>query len=183
MWHCPQGVHDFLRAYYHHKSADWDGNQPVPLHSLAAEEFARLPRYYVMDLDRGMAETAAAAMPSKEVIERCDWLPEQELAVYSANYSRTGFQGGLNWYRCLFDPAAAAEMQLFAGCTLDVPAMFIAGVQDWGIYQMPGALEQMQSAACTRMSGCYFVDGAGHWVQQEQPREVVRLLTGFLGRS
>lgn len=88
-------------------SAPFPGAPPVPLHSLAAEEFARLASYYVMDLDRGMAETAAAAMPSKEVIERCDWLPEQELAVYSANYSRTGFQGGLNWYRCLSDPAAA----------------------------------------------------------------------------
>jgi pimeloyl-ACP methyl ester carboxylesterase len=61
--------------------------------------------------------------------------------------------------------------------------MFIAGAQDWGIYQMPGALEQMQSAACTQMTGCHLVKGAGHWVQQEQPREVVRLLTGFLGRS
>ncbi len=183
IWHCPQGVHDFLRAYYHHKSADWNGNQPQPLHSPAAGEFARLPRYYVMDLDRGMAETAAAEMPSKETIERCNWLPDRELAVYSANYARTGFQGGLNWYRCLSDPAAAAEMQLFAGRTLDVPAMFIAGAQDWGIYQMPGALEQMQSTACTQMTGCHLVQGAGHWVQQEQPREVVRLLTGFLGRS
>ena len=31
MRHAPQGVHDFLRAYYHHKSADWKANKPYPL--------------------------------------------------------------------------------------------------------------------------------------------------------
>jgi pimeloyl-ACP methyl ester carboxylesterase len=38
----------------------------------------------------------------------------------------------------------------------------------------------MQSTACTRMIGCHLVDGAGHWVQQEQPAEVSRLLLAFL---
>ena len=64
MWHCPQGVHDFLRAYYHHKSADWKLNLPGPLKSWTAAELAKLPTYYVMDLDVGMAETVAAEMPS-----------------------------------------------------------------------------------------------------------------------
>jgi pimeloyl-ACP methyl ester carboxylesterase len=38
----------------------------------------------------------------------------------------------------------------------------------------------MQSTACTRMIGAYLIDGAGHWVQQEQPAEVNRLLLQFL---
>jgi pimeloyl-ACP methyl ester carboxylesterase len=46
-----QGVHDFLRAYYHHKSADWKDNQPYPLQSWSAGELAKLPTYYVMDLE------------------------------------------------------------------------------------------------------------------------------------
>ena len=50
MRHAPQGVHDFLRAYYHHKSADWKANQPHPLRSWSASELAKLPTYYVMDL-------------------------------------------------------------------------------------------------------------------------------------
>ena len=50
MWHAPQGVHDFLRAYYHHKSADWKDNKPYPLQSWSAGELAKLPTYYVMDL-------------------------------------------------------------------------------------------------------------------------------------
>ena len=41
----------------------------------------------------------------------------------------------------------------------------------------------MQASACTRMLGCHFVDGAGHWVQQEQPAETARLLLDFLARA
>ena len=52
--------------------------------------------------------------------------------------------------------------------------MFIAGRADWGAYQNPGALERMQKTACTRMLGVHFVEGAGHWVQQEQPEQVVQ---------
>ena len=60
--------------------------------------------------------------------------------------------------------------------------MFIAGKSDWGAYQNPGALERMQKTACTQMTGPHFVDGAGHWVQQEQPARVSRLLVDFLHR-
>lgn len=59
MQHAPQGVHEFLRAYYHVKSADWQQNRPFPLESWTAAELAKLPRYYIMDLDKGMAETVA----------------------------------------------------------------------------------------------------------------------------
>ena len=64
MHRAPQGVHDFLRAYYHHKSADWKDNKPYPLQSWSASELAKLPTYYVMDLAKNMAETVAAEMPS-----------------------------------------------------------------------------------------------------------------------
>ena len=57
---------------------------------------------------------------------------------------------------------------------------FISGKQDWGTYQRPGVYEAMQSKALTNMIGCHLVDGAGHWVQQEQPGEVCRLLVQFL---
>jgi pimeloyl-ACP methyl ester carboxylesterase len=176
----PQGVHDFLRAYYHHKSADWSQNQPYALTEWSASELAKLPTYYVMDAGHGMAETVAAEMPTPAQIAACDWLPERELAVYGDEYVRTGFQGGLQWYRCATDPAQAVELTLFAGRTIDVPSMFIAGTNDWGTYQNPGAFERMQSAACTQMQACHFVDGAGHWVQQERPHDVSRLLIEFL---
>jgi len=177
--HCPQGVHAFLRAYYHVKSADWKANKPFPLQAWSAEALAKMPTYYIMDLDKGMAETVAPEMPAAE-IAACKWLPDDELAVYSAEYARTGFQGGLQWYRCGTSGKDSMALQLFSGRTIDVPAMFIAGKSDWGAYQRPGNLERMQTSACTDMRGCHLLDGAGHWLQQEQREQVSELLREFL---
>jgi pimeloyl-ACP methyl ester carboxylesterase len=178
----PQGLHDFLRAYYHHKSADWKDNKPSPLKAWSAGELAKLPTYYVMDLDETMPETVAKEMPSPAEVAANQWLPDRELAFYSAEYARTGFQGGLQWYRCGTSGEFNSEQQLFAGRTIDVPSCFIAGKQDWGTYQRAGVFEAMQTTVCTKMIGCHLVDGTGHWVQQEQPAEVSRLLLDFLGQ-
>ena len=180
MQNCQQGVHDFLRAYYHQKSADWPANQPFKLQSWSAGELAKLPTYYVMDLHQDMAQTVAAEMPSPAQIAANNWLPERELAVYSGEYERTGFQGGLQWYRCRTGGAFNAELQIFSGRTIDVPSVFIAGRSDWGIYQTPGAIDRMQQTACTNMLACHLIEGAGHWVQQEQPEKVTELLLNFL---
>jgi pimeloyl-ACP methyl ester carboxylesterase len=180
MLHCRQGVHAFLRAYFHYKSADWQDNKPFPLKSWTASELAQMPTYYIMDLHKGMAETVAPYMPSAAEIAACRWLPDSELSVYSAEFGRTGFQGGLQWYRCGTSGISAAELRLFSDRTIDVPSLFIAGSSDWGVYQRPGDFERMQSSACTRMLGARLIDGAGHWVQQEQPEQVSALLREFL---
>jgi pimeloyl-ACP methyl ester carboxylesterase len=180
MHRAPQGVHDFLRAYYHHKSADWKDNQPYPLQSWSAGEITKLPTYYVMDLAKDMAATVAEEMPSAAEIAANKWLPDSELAFYSAEYARNGFQGGLQWYRCGTSGAFLPELQTWSGRTIDVPSAFISGKQDWGTYQRPGVFEAMQTKACSNMIACHLVDGAGHWVQQEQPGEVSRLLVQFL---
>jgi pimeloyl-ACP methyl ester carboxylesterase len=179
MWRAPQGVHDFLRAYYHHKSADWKNNKPSRLQSWSADELAKLPTYYVMDLAKTMAETVAEEMPSQDKIAANTWLADRELAFYSAEYERTGFQGGLQWYRCGTSGAFVAELETFSGRTIDVPSCFISGKQDWGTYQRPGVFEAMQTTACRRMLAVHLVEGAGHWVQQEQSEEVGRLLLEF----
>jgi pimeloyl-ACP methyl ester carboxylesterase len=183
MQHAPQGVHDFLRGYYHHKSADWKANQPYPLQSWTASELAKLPTYYVMDLACTMAETVAAEMPSAAEIVANAWLPDRELSFYSAEYARTGFQGGLQWYRCGTSGAFTPELETWSGRRIDAPSCFISGKQDWGTYQRPGVFEAMQASACSRMIGCHLVDGAGHWVQQEQPGQVTRLLLQFLEQA
>jgi pimeloyl-ACP methyl ester carboxylesterase len=180
MWHCPQGVHDFLRAYFHHKSADWKENRPHRLASWSPAELAKMPTYYVMDLADDMAATVAKEMPSTDEIAACKWLPDEELAVYAAEYQRNGFQGGLNWYRTRTQGTIDNELALFSQRTIDVPSLFIAGKSDWGVYQQPGALERMQERVCTKMAGCHLIEGAGHWVQQEQPEAVSALLVDFL---
>jgi len=173
--HPPQGLHDFLRAYYHHKSADWSGNTPYELAAWSAPELAKLPTYYIMDLDRRMSQSVEMpATPSP-------WLSDPELGVYVSEYARTGFQGGLNWYRCRTE-GHNGDLELFAGRTIDIPACFISGASDWGIFQVPGALARMQNTACTDMRACHLLEGAGHWVQQEQPSKVTDALLEFLSR-
>ncbi len=176
MRECRQGLAAFLRAYYHYKSADWEGNKPSRLASWSAVELARLPTYYVMELGKNMAETVAPQMPARAAA----WLSDAELDVYREAFARTGFQGGLNWYRCGTSASLVRELSPLAGRRIEVPSLFIAGAADWGVYQKPGDLERMQSLACADLRGCHLVEGAGHWVQQERPEEVSRLLLAFL---
>ncbi len=180
MMKCPQGVHSFLRAYYHHKSADWAQNTPSTLSSWTAEELAKLPTYYVMDMERTMPQTVASEMPTPKQIKDCAWLTEAELNVYSSMYSETGFQGGLQWYRCstmgLFDK----DLLSHVGKTVDIPSCFMAGKNDWGVYQRPGAFETMQEWALSDFRSCHLIHNAGHWVQQEQPKPVIDYLVKFL---
>ncbi len=182
MLHAPQGLHAFFRAYYFCKSADYNGNHPHPLKARTAEEMAQIPNYYVMPKDKGMAATVAPFLPSAEYIANCKWQTEAEVEVYATEYARTGFTGALQGYRVRrgSDPKSIAEMQTFSGRTIDVPSQFISGKSDWGVYQTPGAVDKMRTTACTRMTGFHILDGAGHWVQQEQPEQVSELLVRFL---
>lgn len=176
-----QVVADFLRAYYHHKSADWTGNAPHPLPGWTAEALAQMPTYYIMDRHCTMPESVAPEMPLDRGAA-CPWLTPAELSVYAGEYARTGFQGALQGYRDRMDGSLAESLGLFAGCQVKVPAQFVSGRQDWGPFQGPGALDRMKAACCPRMEGCHLLDGAGHWVQQERPDQVAELLVGFLRR-
>lgn len=180
---CEQGLHDFLRAYFHMKSADWAGNQPAPLPSASAADLASMPTYYIMEQGKTMAETVAVAMPSAAEVAACGWLTEAELAVYTGIFADTGLQGGLQCYRSLGSAAAQVEMLLFAGRQITVPSCFIAGASDWGTWQSPGALELMQRRVCADLRSVDLIAGAGHWVEQEQPAAVVEALLGFLARQ
>lgn len=177
--HPPQGLHAFLRAFFHVKSAEWAGNKPHPLTARTAAEFARMPTYYMMELGKTMSQTVAPFQPSAAEVLACKWLTEPELAVYTEEYGRTGFQGALQAYRVYSDPALTAELRLLSGRTIDVPSLFIGGTSDWGTYAAPGALDAMRTKATTRLAGIELIDGAGHWIQQEQPAALAKLLLAF----
>jgi pimeloyl-ACP methyl ester carboxylesterase len=183
LWHPPQGLRAFLRAFFHVKSADWSGNDPHPLKARTATELARMPTYYVMDLGKTMSQTVAPFHPSAAEILACRWLTEPELGVYVEEYGRTGFQGALQTYRVYADPDLTAELRLFSGRTIDVPSLFIGGKSDWGTYSAPGALDLMKTKATTRMGDIELIDGAGHWIQQEQPGRLGTLLLDFMSHS
>jgi pimeloyl-ACP methyl ester carboxylesterase len=174
------GLPVFFRNYYHHKSADWAGNKVFALTAPIAEEFAKLPTYYVMDLNKGMAETVAEEAPTDQQVRDCSWLTATDIEVYASEYARGGFQGALQCYRCNTGGRNAAELAAYSGRTIDIPSLFIAGASDWGVQQFPGDLDTLTTRFCTQMMGVHLIDGAGHWVQQEQPEAVIALLLEFL---
>ncbi|CAG8949021.1 hypothetical protein HYFRA_00002149 [Hymenoscyphus fraxineus] len=175
-----EDLHTFLRGYFHLKSATWTPNNPHPLSSWSAPELSQLPSYYTMPLHASMREAVSLSMAGEDPIASTSWLSEQDLAVYTETWAKTGFQGALNWYRVATNPASLAELEVFAGRTVGIPALYVAGEKDWGSYQEPGALEGMGNVY-TDFRGVVMVKGAGHWVQQEQPEKVVEVLLKFLG--
>jgi len=106
------------------------------------------------------------------------WLSKQEFEHYVQAYARTGFRGGLNWYRA-FDLNWAADAR-FEGARLTVPTTFIAGTNE-PVLQMFGAhaIDVMRDHV-DDLRGVHHIEGAGHWVQQERPAEVNAALIEFL---
>ncbi|KAJ5100467.1 hypothetical protein N7456_006519 [Penicillium angulare] len=176
-----EDLHRFLRGYFHLKSGSWAGNQPNPLKGWTVEEVVQMPYYYIMPLHDTMPQAVEKHMldePSQGK-SSYSWLPEDELAVYVAEYARTGFQGGLNWYRVRTAAGGiyTKDYDLFAGKKIEVPCSFISGAKDWGTYQEPGALEKMTSGAvCSDFRTLKVLDGVGHWIPQEAPDEVVETI-------
>jgi pimeloyl-ACP methyl ester carboxylesterase len=72
----------------------------------------------------------------------------------------------------------SAELRLFSGRTIDVPALFIGGKSDWATYVSPGALDRMRTTT-TRMGDIQLIESAGHWIQQEQPVHLAERLLAF----
>jgi pimeloyl-ACP methyl ester carboxylesterase len=103
------------------------------------------------------------------------WISADELDHYVAEFSRTGFTGGLNWYRnmdrnweIMADPPVAA---------ITVPAMFIGGTDDLVLgFMRPDRAKEVITGPYREV----LIDGAGHWLQQERPDRVNELLLDFL---
>ncbi|MEZ5225866.1 MAG: alpha/beta hydrolase [Acidimicrobiales bacterium] len=104
-----------------------------------------------------------------------DWLTQDELDHYAGEFSRTGFTGGINWYRN-FDRNWERHPEL-AGARVTVPSLFIGGSAD-PVLQMVDPEANVSWLDDHR--GNVLVDGAGHWVQQERPDEVNTALIAFL---
>lgn len=104
-----------------------------------------------------------------------EWLSQEELDVYVAEFTRTGFTGGLNWYRN-FDRNWELTPQL-DGATVDVPSLFISGTLDPVLLMAPPDAQQQW---LTDFRGSVLIEDAGHWVQQEKPDEVNTALLDWL---
>jgi pimeloyl-ACP methyl ester carboxylesterase len=104
-----------------------------------------------------------------------DWLSQAELDHYIGEFSRTGFTGGINWYRNM-DRNWELTPQL-DGVHVAIPSLFIGGALDPVILMTPPSVGR---DFLDDHRGDVLVDGAGHWVQQEKPAEVNAALLDFL---
>ena len=108
-----------------------------------------------------------------------DWLSEAELSYVSDIYRRTGFRGGLNWYRNI-----DRNWELTApwqGAQIVQPSLFIAGANDAVVTGLIGArrVSDMERVL-PNLKQKLIIDGAGHWIQQERAAEVNAALIAFL---
>ncbi len=107
------------------------------------------------------------------------WLSEEDLDHYTAEFERTGFRGGLNWYRNITRNWALTGA--WRDCPIRMPSLFVAGERD-GVLRPPPARAQLAAFDRTLpgLRGLHLLPGAGHWIQRERPDEVSRLLLAFL---
>jgi pimeloyl-ACP methyl ester carboxylesterase len=117
------------------------------------------------------AMTNPAALPA--------WLSEADLDFYIKEFTRTGFRGGLNWYRNI--DRNWELLAPFAGARVTVPALYIAGDRDL-VVAFPGMDRLIPNLATfvPQLRGTVMLQGCGHWTQQERPAEVNSAMVDFL---
>jgi len=106
-----------------------------------------------------------------------EWLTEKDIDVFTEGFKRTGFRGGVNWYRNI---DRNWELTPFLSeAKIHQPSLFIAGELDGVIVMSRAAFDNLESGV-PNLKQKILVPGAGHWVQQERPQEVNDALIDFL---
>lgn len=131
------------------------------------------PRQPVVPPGRGILDI----MPEPETLP--SWLTEVDIDVYAAEFARTGFTGGLNWYRTI--DLSWELMAPWAGALVQPPALYVAGDRDL-VVNFPGmrdALAHLRVFA-PNLKDAILLEGCGHWTQQERAEEVNAALLTYL---
>jgi pimeloyl-ACP methyl ester carboxylesterase len=105
------------------------------------------------------------------------WLKPEDLDYYATEYARTGFRGGLNWYRS--QDITWKETGFLIGRKLLQPTLYIAGADDGVVAMGPAAVENLEKSV-PNLWKKVLLPGVGHWTEQEAPGEVNRLIVEFL---
>ena len=172
------GKSDYYYLYFQEQAAEdeFARDAAFTLRCLFHIGFGETPRAEKMSL---YVDRAKGFLGPRRDVPLPPWLTESDMAVFADEYRRSGFRGGLSWYRNI-----DRNWELTApwqGATIDQPALFIAGANDAVITGSLGkrALDEMDSVV-TNLKGKVLIDGAGHWIQQERPEEVNAALIAFL---
>ena len=109
------------------------------------------------------------------------WLNEEDVNFYVSEFTRTGFRGGLNWYRNI--DRNWELLAPFAGRQVTVPALYIAGDLDLvlsfrGMDQVIANLSKF----VPQLRATLLLPGCGHWTQQEKAQEVNQAVLDFVQR-
>jgi pimeloyl-ACP methyl ester carboxylesterase len=129
----------------------------------------------MVPLDGGMR----ARNPAETPAPLPGWLTEADVDFYAAEFARTGFRGGLNWYRNI--DRNWELLAPFAGAKVTVPALYVAGERDL-VLAFPGAADFVSNipTVVPRLRETIMLPGCGHWTQQERPKHVNAAVIGFL---
>lgn len=174
------GVHGFYMLYFQEP-----GVAEKELEADIRESLLRI--YYTGsgDVPEGQ-EWVAVVPPGGGVLDTTHrpgrlppWLSDADLDHYAAEFARSGFRGPLNWYRTV--DLTWELMAPWYAAPLTRPACYIAGARDM-VLKVRGLDKIKADLAATvpRLHGPHFIPGAGHWIQQERPEEVNRILLDFL---
>jgi pimeloyl-ACP methyl ester carboxylesterase len=173
------GITNFYWQYFQPPGlaeAEFERDVALTLRTLFGRGFSDPTASMFIDPNKGFLHEVSPDQPLPA------WLSEADLAFFTAAYRRTGFRGGLNWYRNI-----DRNWELTApwqDAQIRQPSLFIAGAGDSVITGPIGAkrineLERVLPNLKARL----IVDGAGHWIQQERPNEVNAALIGFLNEN
>jgi pimeloyl-ACP methyl ester carboxylesterase len=107
------------------------------------------------------------------------WLSEADIDVYATEFARTGFTGGLNWYRTI--DKSWELMAAWNGAPLLSPTLYVAGDRDLVVH-FPGTSELIGGLRTfvPNLTKTVMLPGCGHWTQQERPAEVNAAMIEFL---
>jgi pimeloyl-ACP methyl ester carboxylesterase len=174
-----QGIHTFYMQYFQ--------TPGVAEAELERDVEASLRRiYFSASGDRPGGGLFGLIPPGQGLLDRTidpellpPWLKAEDIAHCAAEFRRSGFRGGLNWYRNL--RRSSELLAAWRGCVIQQPSMFIAGSRD-AVLKFPGFAAQIERFGRTLpgLTGSHLLEGAGHWVQRERADAVNALLLDFL---
>ena len=114
------------------------------------------------------------------VIENFRKLNNKDLNFYVNNFLKSGMKKSLLWYKVMLSRKEKIRIiNSNLPRKISIPSIFISGSADWGMYQKPGDLENMESLFLKNYFGRVIIDKAGHWVQQEQPNKTFNAIITF----